>query len=177
MYVPQLGAANEEGMLGVWANAGDVRRTERRAAPQVQRVPPLAMRLVVFKANERQRSNIDLLWLAVGLQHVKHGIEIGRLRRLEEIAVFIALARRVPSERVVAVGPPEARAVVLVVRQHLLRQRLADEGLHREVVIEHVEHLSAVLEEEPVADALIADAVADDQIIGAVDRDPAIAAV
>ncbi len=47
-------------------------------------------------------------------------------------------------------------------------------GLHGEVAVEDVVDLGAVLQEEAVADALVADAVADDEVVGAVDGEPAI---
>src|SRR5262249_41641381 len=80
-------------------------------------------------------------------------------------------------EGVVAVGPPEAGAVVLVERDDLLGQRLGIEGLHGQVAVEEVEDLGAVFEEEAVAQAAVADAIADDEVVGAVDGEPAIAAI
>ena len=67
--------------------------------------------------------------------------------------------------------------LVLVEREDLVRELLRDVRLHGEVAVEDVVDLGAVLQEEPVPDRLIADAVADDQVVRAVDGDPAVAAV
>ena len=76
-----------------------------------------------------------------------------------------------------AVGPPEAGPFVGVERQSLFRQPLARVGLHGQIVIEHVVGFGAVFQKEAVPDALVADAIADDQIIRAVNRQPAIGAI
>jgi hypothetical protein len=54
-------------------------------------VPPLAVALVVLEANERQRADVHLLAAAVRLEDGQDRVEIGGLRRLEEVAVFVAL--------------------------------------------------------------------------------------
>ena len=56
-------------------------------------------------------------------------------------------------------------------------QLLRDVRLDGEVAVQDVVDLGAVLQEEPVPDRLVADAVAHDQVVRAVDRDPAVAAV
>ena len=89
----------------------------------------------------------------VGPLDREHQVRARALRCVEAIAVAVALHRDVAGERVAAVGPPEPRALVLVERQDLVRQRLADERLDGEVAVEDVVDLGAVLEEEPVADA------------------------
>src|SRR5262249_50759258 len=155
----------------------DVWFAEGYAAAQVEGVAPLAVGLVVLEAEERQRADVHLLAAAVGLLHEQRRVEAGGLRRLEEVAVLVPLASPVARKRVEAVGPPEAGAVVLVERQHLVGQRLTDKRLHGQVAVEDVEDLGAVFQEEAVADALVADTIADDEVVGAVDRKPAVAAV
>jgi hypothetical protein len=90
------------------------------------------------------------------------------------VAVLVVLAGDVARQRVAAVGPPEGRAVVGIERQHLVGQRPAAIRLHAEVAVEQVVDLGAVFQEVAVADALVADAVADHQVLRAVDRDPAV---
>ena len=90
------------------------------------------------------------------------------------VAVAVVLAGDVAGERVAAVGPPEAGAVVGVERQDLLGQGHGAEGLHGQVAVEHVALLGGVFEEEAVAARLVADAIANQQVVGAVDRDPAV---
>jgi hypothetical protein len=51
------------------------------------------------------------------------------------------------------------------------------ERLHGEVAIEDVVLLGAILEEEAVPDALVADAIAHEQVIGCVDGEPAVGGV
>ena len=84
------------------------------------------------------------------------------------------IGRDVAGEGVEAVGPPEAGAVVVVEAEDLLGQRLARSGADGQVAVEDVVDLGAVLEEEAVPHAPLADVVADDQVIGAVNRQPAI---
>ena len=93
---------------------------------------------------------------------------------LEVEAVAVVLARDIARERVAPVRPPEARAVVWVERQHLLRQPLRAEGLHGEVAVEDVPLLGRVFEKEAVAARPVADAIAHEQMVGAVDGDPAV---
>ncbi len=52
--------------------------------------------------------------------------------------------------------------------------RLAAIRLHAQVAVEQVVDLGAVFQEVAVADALVADAVADDEVLRAVDGDPAV---
>ena len=165
-------------------------------ADELAQVDPveLAVRLVVLEPHERERTDVDGRPGAVGKPDREGGGRTisgssssgitfrpspGRVerRRLELVAVAVALDRHVPRERVAAVGPPEPRAPVVVERQHLARERLAGERLDGQVAVEDVVDLGAILEEEPVTDRLVADAVADDQVVGPVDRDPAVAAV
>src|SRR4051812_25770254 len=54
---------------------------------------------------------------------------------------------------------------------------LAAEGLASEIAIEDIEDLGAVFEVVAVANALIADAIADDEKVGPVNGDPAIVAI
>ena len=93
------------------------------------------------------------------------------------IAVCVVFAGHVPHEGVAAVGPPEAGAVVLIERQRLPGQRLGAIGLHGEIAVEQIVDLGAVFHEEPVPGAAVTDAIADDEIFGAVDRHPAIARI
>ena len=133
------------------------------------------MRFVVLETEEGNGAHIDCFALAGGCADVQHGIEVARFGNFEAIAIFIVLARDVSCERVPSVRPPEAGAVILVERQSLFRQTLPAIGLHREIPIQHVVLLRGVLEEKPVADRLVADAIAHEQIIRAVNGDPAIA--
>ena len=55
--------------------------------------------------------------------------------------------------------------------------RLPCAGCDGQVAVEDVVDLGAVFQEEAVADALVADAVADDEVVRAVDREPAVVAV
>src|SRR5262249_34929745 len=89
----------------------------------------------------------------------------------------VTLTGDVACERVQAVGPPETGAVVMVEGNRLLRKRFGSKGLHREVAVEDVADLGAVLQEEAMALAAVADAIANHQVIRAVDGQPAIAAV
>src|SRR5262249_58135652 len=73
-----------------------------------------------------------------------------------------------------AIGPPEGGPVVGIEGQHLLGQPLTAIGLHAEVAIEQIVDLGGILQEEAVAEALVADAVADDEEMRAVDGYPAI---
>src|SRR5581483_4500099 len=106
-----------------------------------------------------------------------HGIEGLRLLHVEAEAVDVALAGDVARKGVQAVRPPEARAGVVVEGQHLTRKWPARTALDRQIAIENVENFRAVLEEKPVADAVIADAIAHDEIVGAVHGEPAVLAV
>jgi hypothetical protein len=99
------------------------------------------------------------------------------VKRMKEVAVFVAVAGHVAGEAVVAVRPPESRAVVVVEWDHLFGQRRGRVRLHGEVAVEGVVHLGAVLEEKAVPLAPVADAVADHQVIGAVNGQPAVVAV
>src|SRR5262249_58598368 len=90
------------------------------------------------------------------------------------VAVFLVLARGVAGERVAAVGPPESRAIVGIEREYLFRQPFSPRGLDAEVAVEQVIDLGGVLQEEAVADALVAHTVANDEEVGAVDSHPAI---
>src|SRR5439155_14355894 len=80
-------------------------------------------------------------------------------------------------EGVEAVGPPEAGAVIGVERQGLVLEALAAAGTDGQVAIEHVVDFGAVLEKEAVAEALVADAIAHDEVVRAVDGKPAVVAV
>src|SRR5262249_1717830 len=144
------------------------------ATPEIEAVPALRVGFVVVKANEGQRADIRGPALAVGVKHPQHGIKIGGLGGLEEVAVLVTLAGDVARKAVVTVGPPEAGAVVLVKGNDLLGEGPGRKGLHSQVSVEKVVHLGAVLEEEAVAHAAIADAIADHEIVGAVDRQPAV---
>src|SRR5262249_14537040 len=175
--VPRPQVADDERMFLVRPDAIDVGRAERHAAAEVEAVATLTMRLVVLEADEGQFADVDLLALTVGLQDRQDGVEVLRLWRLEEVAVLVALGGDVAGEAVEGVGPPEAGAVVLVERQDLFREWFGDVSLHGEVAVEDVEDLGAVLEEEAVALGLVADAVADDEVVGAVDGQPAVVAV
>src|SRR5207237_9753285 len=104
-------------------------------------------------------------------------IEVLGRRRLKMEAVVVALDGHVSGKSVSAVGPPKAGAVILVERQLLLGQRLALKGLHREVALEDVAGLRTVLQKVAVPDRLKTHAIADDEVIGAVDRDPAVTAI
>ena len=119
------------------------------------------------------RTSIGLL-AAVGHQDRQHGVEGLGLLDVVAVAVFLVLASGVAGEGVAAVGPPEGRAVVGIEGQHLLGQPLAVVGLHAEVAVEQVIDFGGVLQEEAVADALVADTVADDEEVRAVDGHPAI---
>src|SRR5207302_1045020 len=88
-----------------------------------------------------------------------------------------ALASDITGEGVAAVRPPETAAIVVVEGQHLIGERLALASLHREVAVEDVEDFGAVFEEKAMADAVVAHAVADHQIVSAVDGEPAVSAV
>ena len=65
------------------------------AAAEVEAVQTLTVGLVALETNERQGSHIHLLAATIGLRDGQRGIEIRRFHRLEEIAVLVALARRV----------------------------------------------------------------------------------
>src|SRR5207244_10886352 len=139
--------------------------------------PRWVVSLVAVKANKRQRADVHRLNAAVRLQDGTGQVEVLGRRRLEMEAVVVALDSHVAGKSVSAVGPPKAGAVVLVERQLLLGQRLAVKGLHREVAVEDVEGLRTVLQEVAVPDRLKTHAIADDEVMGAVDRDPAVAAI
>ena len=150
---------------------------KRHSAAQVEGMPALAMGFVVFKANERQRANVHLAELAVRLLDFQQRIEVGRLHRLEEVPVLIAVAGHIAGEGIEGIGPPEAGPIVLVERQDLFGQRIGRQCLTGQVAVQDVVDLGAVLHEKAVPQAAIADAVADDQVIGAVNGQPAVAAV
>ncbi len=113
MDAPELHAADDERMPRVRPDAVD-------ALAEVEAVQPLAVRLVVLEADERQRANVDRLALAVRLHDRQRELEGAGLRGLEAEAVAVVFAGDVAREGVEAVGPPEAGAFVLVERQHLL---------------------------------------------------------
>src|SRR5262249_49013661 len=136
-----------------------------------------AVDLVAVEADERQRSHVHLAEAAVGLLHPEIELQRTALRRLEAEAVLVVRRRNVAREGVQAVRPPEARPVILIEREDLLRQPLAAAGAYREVTVEDVEHLGAVLHEETMPDALVADAVADHEVVGPMDGEPAVVAV
>src|SRR5437870_13663927 len=135
------------------------------------------MRLVVVEANERQRADVDPLHVAVGLLDFELELEPARRRGFVAETVLIVLGGDVAGEGVEAVGPPETGAVVGIERQSLVLEALAAAGADGEVAIEHVVDFGAVLEKEAVAEALVADAIADDEVVGAVDGKPAVVAV
>ena len=93
------------------------------------------------------------------------------------VAVFVVFGGDVSDEGVFAVRPPEAGAVVGIEGQRLIFHLRAAEGADGEVAVEDVVDLGAVFEEEAVADGAEADAVADDHVLGAVDRDPAVVGI
>src|ERR1051325_3539715 len=161
-------------MARVRPDAIDVWLAERHAAAEVEAVPALAVRLVPLEADERQRADVRLLAASIWLHHRQLWIEVRRLRRLEKVAVLVAVAGDVAREAVEAVRPPEAGAVIAVEGHDLFGQRGGSASLHGEVAVQRVVDLSAVFEEEAVALAAVADAVADDEVVGAVDRQPAV---
>src|SRR5262249_3166951 len=148
------------------------------AFAEVEAVQALAgVDLVVLEADEGQRADIDEFLRPVGLLHVHGQLEGAGLRRLETKAVVVVFGGDVAGAGVEAVGPPKAGAVVGVEWQHLLGQTLRADGADGEVAVEDVEDLGAVFEEEAMAETLVADAVADHEVIGAMDGQPAIVAV
>ena len=96
---------------------------------------------------------------------------------MEVVAIAVVLARDVAGEGVSSVRPPEARAVVGIVGENLLGQGHASEGLHGEIAVQQVPLLGPILEEEAVAARLVADAIAHEQMVGAVKGDPAVVGV
>src|SRR5262249_32262210 len=110
-------------------------------------------------------------------QHGENQLEHRTRRRLEAVAVQVVLGGDVAREGVEAVRPPEAGALVRIEGQYLLGQRLAVPRRDGEVAVEDIVDLGPVFEEEAGAEAPVADAVADHQVVGAVDCQPAIATV
>src|SRR5262249_13089613 len=133
-----------------------------------------AVDLVALEADEGQRADIDLAEAAVGLLHAEDQLQGAGGGGLVAEAVLVVLGGDVAGEGVEAVGPPEAGPVVAVEREDLLGEGLAAAGADGEVAVQDVEDLCAVLHEEAVADAPVADAVADDEVVGAVDGEPAV---
>ena len=123
------------------------------------------MRLVVFEPHERQRANVGRLRLAVRVLDRQRHFESTRFGRFKAIAIAVVFTRDIPRERVEAVGPPETGSVVLIERQHLLRQFLAVHCLDCKVAVQDVVHFGPIFHEVPVADAAIADAISHDEIV------------
>src|SRR5262249_48969063 len=159
-----LEIANDERMLGVGSDA-------IHPFAEVDAVEAdVAVDLVVVEADERDRADVDLPEAAVRLLDAQVRVEAAPLGRLEAEAVLAALGGDIAREGVPAVGPPEAGAVVGVEGQHLLGEPIGPSGGDGEIAVEDVEDLGAVLEEVAVAEALVTDAIADDEVVGAVDR-------
>ena len=169
--VPDLQVADDERVPGVRADAVD-------ALAEVHPVEPVAgVHLVVLEPDERQRSDVGRLAGAVGLADREDELQGAARGGLVAEPVPVALGGHVAGERVEAARPPEPGPLVLVERQDLLGQPLRGGRPDGEVAVEHVVHLGAVFEEEPVPGAPVADVVTDDEVVGAVDREPAVAAV
>ena len=89
-------------------------------------------------------------------------------------AIVIVLTRDVAGESVPPIRPPKACAVVGIERENLLWQGHIAKGLHGEIAVQHVPLLGRVFEEKAVPARLVADAIPDEQMVGAVDGDPAV---
>ena len=124
-----------------------------------------------------QRSNVGFLQLAIGLHDRQCHFQSTGLRRLKAESVSIVFAGHVPGKRVETVRPPEAGSVVLIEGENLLRQFLGGARFDGEVAVEDVVDLGSVLHEVAVSEAAIADAVAHDEMVRAVNRQPAVVAV
>ena len=170
VHLPDPHVANHERVQSIRAEAVD-------AFAEVEPVAAVAAGFVVVEADEGQRADVHILERAVWLHDRQRRLEVAAGGRLEAVAVAVVLAGAVAREGVERIGPPEARAVVGVEGENLPGQPLAGIGLHGQIAVQHVVNLGAVLQEEAVADALVADAVAHHQVVGAVDRHPAVAAV
>src|SRR5262249_29762226 len=150
---------------------------EGNAPAQVERMPPLAMGFVVLEAHERQSADIHFLSPAVRLQHWQDRVEVGGLGGFEKVTVFVALASDVARKGVLAVGPPEARAVVFVEREDLLGERFGNVSLHGQIAVEDIVCLSPILQVETVTLAPVADTVAHDEVVSAMDGQPAVVTI
>ena len=171
MRLPCAQIPHCERMLAVAAHRAVV------VVAEVETVEPLRVRLVILKPDERQRADIALDRLAVFAADSQHGIEAARLRNLESEAVFLVLARDISREGIATVRPPEARAVVWVEGQDLLGQRARADCLHREIAVEEVPLLRGVLHKVAVSARAVAHAIAHDEVVGAVDGDPAVVGI
>src|SRR5262249_37137432 len=108
VHVPRAIVPDHKGMLFIGTDAIDVRLAERNAAPEVERVPPLTVRLIVLEADKWKRAHVHFFLAAVGLQHWQDRVEVVGLGHLEKVTVLVALTGDVARESVQTIRPPEA---------------------------------------------------------------------
>src|SRR5262249_5603092 len=133
----------------------------------------LGVALVVVKADEGERADIDLLPAAVRLLDRQNELFHG----LVPEAVDAVFDGDIAGEGVETVGPPKAGAVVVIESKRLFRQGSGRAGADGQVPVKDVVDLGAVFQEVAVALAPVADIIANNQIIRAVDGQPAVGAV
>ena len=118
--IPYAHVPDDEWMLNVGADATASTTKVGVKPAEVKGVTALTMGLVVFETNKRKCTNIHLTQRTIVLRHWKNRIERCVFGDVETEAILIAFRSDVARERIVAVRPPETRAIIVVVRQHLL---------------------------------------------------------
>jgi hypothetical protein len=80
-----------------------------------------------------QGPHVDLLARSIRLRHAQLRVKGRGLLDVAAVSVLIALAGDIAGEGIAAIAPPETGAVVVIERQHLVGEYLADPGLDREI--------------------------------------------
>src|SRR6266851_5169936 len=167
MDFPDFHIPHNEGVLNVGAGAV-------HSFAVVEAVQAVAVRFVIVEADKGKRANVHGLALTVGLLNPQFWVETATGGRLETEAVTIVFARDVLRETIQTICPPETSPFIGVEREYLFRQRFRLERLDGQISIEDVVDLRAVFEKVSVPDALIADAIAHDQVIRSMNRQPTV---
>ena len=177
MRVPDPHVADDKWMMIIGSHAPTPAFAVNVEAPKIHGKIALAVGFIVFESNKGQRADVDRTPGAIQLWNAQHRVEPLRILHVEAKTVDVAFAGDVPRKYVQAVRPPEPGAAILVEWQYLIGQDLSLSALHSQIAIENIEDLGAVFEEKSVTDAVVPYAIAHDEVIGAVDSNPAIVAL
>jgi hypothetical protein len=133
--------------------------------------------LVILESHERQCPGIGIFARAVGLPDREEQFQGARGGGLVTEAIMVAFRGNVSRERIQTAGPPEPRALVLVEGKNLLGQFLGGLRTNCQIAIEDVVNFRSVFQKEAVSDAAITNVISSDEVIRAMNGEPAVMAV